>query len=56
MGGKVTVPPESIEKMARLKEQGISFSIIAQRFGISRSYAARLVREHNERKGARDED
>lgn len=46
MGGKVTVPPESIEKMARLKAQGISFSIIAQRFGISRSYAMRLVKDY----------
>lgn len=50
MGGKVTVPPESIEKMARLKAQGISYSIIARRFGISRSYAMRLVKDY-ERKG-----
>lgn len=46
MGGKVTVPPESIEKMARLKAQGISYSIIARRFGLSSSYAMRLVKKY----------
>ncbi len=50
MGGKVTVPPESVEKMARLRRQGMSYSIIARRFGVSRSYAMRLVKDY-ERKG-----
>jgi len=44
--------PEQVAKMAQLYERGIGFKAIGARFGCSGSYAARLVREHGQRKEA----
>lgn len=45
--------PEQVAKMAQLYERGVGFKAIGARFGCSGSYAARLVREQNEKKGDR---
>lgn len=56
MARPVKYTPSQIEKMAQLRAMGYSFRMIGTRYGCTENYAARLVREHNERKGARDED
>ena len=43
---------EQVAKMAQLRAMGYSFRMIGTRYGCTENYAARLVREHGQRKEA----